>query len=558
MPIALSDEPASAARPAAVAVNNEPVAVAEEHEVTLALPLDAADAVASDDHEAAASAEPIATHDVAIVSSGDDDRERDSMEERFDVVADSRPVGRPASDESIPVTVGTETMADEAGEQPVSFDDHTPEVFVEDIQLPGSEPAHASVPGHDVISEAASEAPFSSEVEEDEATPVRPPAIVVPLTRQGRSDAAGDVKGGVAATLQRLLRLAAARGAATVYVVAQSAPMVRVDGEFSVLDGEPTLNSAFVERLLAELAPHTREAGAPAAEWIADVPEIGRVRCVTFRDHRGPGIIFRMVPPRAISADQLGLSAEVQALCTDADGLVLVAGGRGSGRSTLLTSFVDLVNRTRSDHVITVEPHIEFVHENKRSFISQREVRGSAEAVGAAVRAAGREEPDVLVVEDLRTPELVAMALEAAESGRLVFVSVPAVSTISAVERFIEMFPAERREKAQASLAAALRGVVSQVLLRKLRGGRVAAREVLINTPEVAALIAEGKISQLMHALETGRKQGMMSFAESFSALVREGVVHPSHAYRKAPDREHFLTLLRRDGVDTTIAERLA
>jgi twitching motility protein PilT len=288
------------------------------------------------------------------------------------------------------------------------------------------------------------------------------------------------------------------------------------------------------------------------------VPEIGRVRCVTFRDHRGPGIIFRMVPPRAISADSLGISAEVQALCTEADGLVLVAGGRNSGRSTLLASFVDLINRTRSDHVITTESQIDFVHENKRSFISQREVRGSSEAIAAAVRGASREEPDVLVIEDLRTPELVALALEAAESGRLVFGGVPAVSTVSTVERLIEMFPAERREKAQASLAGVLRGIVSQVLLRKLKGGHVAAREVLINTPTIANLIAQGKTFELNAALDAGRRFGMVAFSESLAALVREGTVHPSHAYRKAPDREQFLAALARDGFDASVAERLA
>jgi twitching motility protein PilT len=278
---------------------------------------------------------------------------------------------------------------------------------------------------------------------------------------------------------------------------------------------------------------------------------------MAFRDQRGPGLIFRMLPARAISADQLALPAEVQGLCSEADGLVLVAGIRGSGKSTLLTSFVDLINRTRSDHVITIEPQIEFVHENRRSFISQREVRGEAESV-AAVRAACREDPDVLVIEDLRTPELVSLALEAVEAGRLIFASVPAASAVATIERIVEMFPPERREKVQWSLAGALRGIVSQVLLRKLRGGRAAAREVLLNTPAVANVILEGKFSQLPAAIESGRRLGMMPFAESLAALVREGVVHPSHAYRKAPNREQFLAILRREGVDASIAERLA
>ena len=390
---------------------------------------------------------------------------------------------------------------------------------------------------------------------EEEVRPSRPAAVVLPLTRPTKGEG-GDSRAAVATNLQRLLRLGANRGAATVYVVANTAPLVRVDGEFSTLEGEPAISTAIVERLLAEVSPAGRESAPPSAEWLIDVPEIGRVRCLTFRDHRGPGIIFRMVPPRAIAADQLGLSAEVQALSTEADGLVLITGGRDSGRSTLLTSFVDLINRTRADHIITLESQIDFVHESKRSFISQREVRGE-DAMGGAARSACREEPDVLVIEDIRSHDVAALALDAAETGRLVFASVPGLSTASAIERLIELFPADRREKAQASLAGSLRGVVSQVLLRKLRGGRVAAREVLMNTPAVAALIMEGKTFQLSSAIENGRRAGMMSFAESLATLVREGVVHPSHAYRKAPSREQLIAALHRDGVDTTIAERL-
>lgn len=433
-------------------------------------------------------------------------------------------------------------------EEPAMPDDSRQDLSTDDTPLV-LEPPAASV---------APDAPAMGEQDEEGAAPARHAAVVLPLTRQSRGEGTSDARGGVAATLQRLLRLAAARGAVTVYAVAQSAPMVRIDGEFSVLEGEPTLSTAFVEKLLAELAPPSREGAATAAEWIAEVPEIGRVRCVTFRDHRGPGVIFRMVPPRAISAEQLGLPAEVQALCTEADGIVLVAGGRGSGRSTLLTSFVDLLNRTRSDYVITLESQIEFVHESKRSFVSQREVPGNGDALATAVRAAVREEPDVLIIEDLRTPELMALALEAAEGGRLVFGSVPAPSAVVAVERILEMFPAERREKAQATLASTLRGVVSQVLLRRLKGGRVPAREVLINTPAIAALIHEGKTSQLPAALENGRRYGMMPLAESLAALVRDGIVHPSHAQRKAPDKDQLVSVLRRDGIDAAVVERLA
>ena len=404
-------------------------------------------------------------------------------------------------------------------------------------------------------------------VEEPAARPVAEPAlpepvsraVILPLSRSPiPTEPPLEVRSASGTPVERVLRIAAARGAATVYVVARSQPVIRVDGEISVLDGEPALTAAEIERLVMDLAPARARDSAAPGEWMAEVPDVGRVRCVTFRDHRGPGVIFRMIPPKAISADQLGISSEVQALCAQPDGLVLVTGARASGKSTLLSAFVDLINRTRSDHVITIESQIGFVHESRKSFVSQREVRGNSETAASAVRSAFREDPDVLVIEDMRTPEIVSAALEAAESGRLVFGSVSAVSTVAAIDRLIEMFAPDRRPQAQTSLASALRGVVAQTLLRKVKGGRIAAREVLLNTPAVASLILEGKTFQLPVALASGRRHGMMPLADSMAALVREGTVHAAEAYRKAPDRETLLAALRRDGVDTSFAERLA
>ena len=385
------------------------------------------------------------------------------------------------------------------------------------------------------------------------------PAVVLSLSRSPiAAEPPAEVRSASGTPVERILRIAAARGAATVYVVARSQPVIRVDGEISVLDGEPPFTAAEIDRLVMDLAPARARDSAAPGEWMAEVPDVGRVRCVTFRDHRGPGVIFRMIPPKAISADQLGISAEVQALCAQPDGLVLVTGARASGKSTLLSAFVDLINRTRSDHVITIESQIGFVHESRKSFVSQREVRGDSESAAHAVRSAFREDPDVLVIEDLRNSEIVSAALEAAESGRLVFGSVSAASTVAAIDRLIEMFPPDRRSQAQTSLASALRGVVAQTLLRKVKGGRIPAREVLLNTPAVASLILEGKTFQLPVALASGRRHGMMPFADSMAALVREGTVHAAEAYRKTSDRDALLAALRRDGVDTSFAERLA
>ena len=382
--------------------------------------------------------------------------------------------------------------------------------------------------------------------------------VVRPIVRQTMSGKSPvHVRPAAGTALERVLRIAAARGASTMYLVAQSPPVIRVDGEISVVEAEPALTATDVEGLVREFAAARGNEADPTDEWMADLPEVGRVRCVTFRDDRGPGVIFRMMPPKAIEADQLGLTPEVQALCAQPDGLVLVAGARASGKSILLSAFVDLINRTRSDHIITIESQIGFVHESRRSFISQREVK-APETTAAALRSAFREDPDVLVIDDIRSSDVASAALEAAESERLVFGAVSAPSAVGAVDRVIEMFPAERRGHIQTAFAGALRGVVAQMLLRRIRGGRVAAREILLNTPEVATLILEGKIVHLPAALDNGRRHGMMPLADSFAALVREGTIHAAEAYRKTPDRAALLAALRRDGVDTSFVERLA
>jgi twitching motility protein PilT len=390
-----------------------------------------------------------------------------------------------------------------------------------------------------------------------------PAAIVLPLAR---SQVRGDQTPRVAmspklAGLDRLLRVAAARGASTLYLVSGARPSIRVDGEISLLEGEAVLSAPEVESHILDIMPErNREAlrSGVGTEWICDVADVGRIRCMSFRDHRGAGGIFRMIPARAISAEQLGLSREIQGLCAEAEGLVLVTGPRSSGKSTLISAFVDLINRTRSDHVITLESQIKFVHESRTSLVSQREVRGDNDELVAAARTALRENPDVLVIEDLRTPELLNVALAAAESGHLVIGSLSAHTTTAAIDRIIDQTTPERRPKIQLALAEALRGIVAQVLVRKAGGGRLAAREVLLNTSSVANLIAEGKTSQLPLALDSGRRYGMVPLNDALVAFVQSGVVDAREAYRQAADRPEFLNQLRREGVDTSFVERLA
>ena len=462
-------------------------------------------------------------------------------------------------------SVEAESLEDKSMEEKTIDDKSIEATFVEDVS-----PAAKSID-----EESGDDQPFEIHVEEEapsepgvSAAVIRKeaetyPAIVVPLARnQVRGEQPGRLSHpSRAAAIDRLLRIAAARGASTLYFTSQSRPSIRVDGQISAIEGESTLSEPDVEALMLDSIPERHRQALrcnAGAEWICEVPDVGRVRCVSFRDHRGAGGIFRMVPARAISADQLGLSREIQGLCAEAEGLVLVTGPRSSGKSTLILAFVDLINRTRSDHVITLESEITFVHESRGSLVSQREVRGDDQELVAVARAALRENPDVLVIEDLRSPEILTVALEAAQSGHLVIGALTARTTAEAIDRVIDQTSPDRRPKIQLALAEALRGVVAQVLLRKTGSGRVAAREVLLNTSAVANLIAEGKTSQLPMAIESGRKHGMVPLNDALAAFVESGSVDSREAYRRAPDQPGFLSLLKRQGIDTSFVERLA
>ncbi len=360
--------------------------------------------------------------------------------------------------------------------------------------------------------------------------------------------------------IERLLQLAASRGASALFVISDTRPSIRVEGDIRPLEGEAAMSRAEVESSVMELVPESEQeavARGEATEWIADFPDMGRVRCMNFTDHRGPGVTFWLIATRTATAEQLGLSREVQALATEPQGIVLVAGAHGTGKSTLLSALVDLVNRQRAEYVITLERQIRLVHDNRSAIISQREIRGGAEAALSAARAALRENPDVLVVDELASAQMVPLLLDAA-SEALVLVTITAPSTTEAVERLIELAPAELRAGVQAALAETFRGAVAQVMLKKTGGGRVAAREVLLATVAVTRVISDGVPGQLQVALEGGRKHGMVPLAEAVAGLVQSGVVDVREAFRKAPDRARLLACLKREGIDTSVVERLA
>ena len=387
------------------------------------------------------------------------------------------------------------------------------------------------------------------------------PAIVLPLLRTSlKAEAPPPLAGGTVSGLDRLLRLAAARGASTLYLVSGAKPSMRIDGEVRTLDGAAVLAPNDVESLLLTLMPE-RSAEAlrngVSGEWVAQFADLGRVRCLGFRDHRGPGGVFRIMPQRAITTEQLGLSREIQALASESEGLIVVTGPRLSGKRTLMSAFVDHINRTRHAHIITIERDINIVHEHVRSMVSQREAR-DIDNMADAVRSALREDPDVLVIEDVRTAQLVELTLEASGSGRLVICGYPAQSAAAAIDGLIDLSPPSGRRGVQLSLAQHLLGVVAQVLLKKTGGGRLAARELLLNTPAVSSLLAEGKTSQLPLAIEGGRKHGMVPLNDALGGFAQSGAVDVREAYRCSADRPALLALLQRQGIDVSAVERLA
>jgi twitching motility protein PilT len=458
--------------------------------------------------------------------------------------------------------------------EPVAQVEASPEVPAaaepEAVEPPAQVQAPAPVEPESVVenvapAEPAQTEPVVAQEPVERVAPPEPPApiepVAVPLTRTVRIEVPPRPPVAPRTNIERLLRVASARGASVLFLTTDARPYMRVEGDIRQLEGEPVLSRSDVEAAIVEIGPasgHETTDRGEHSEWISEFPDLGRMRCMTFTDHRGPGVLLRMIATRAATAEQLGLSRDIEALATEPQGLVLVAGPRAGGKSTLLSALVDLVNRQRAEYVITLERQIRLVHDNRSALVSQREIRGGADEALSAARQALREGPDVLVVDDLLSPHMVPLLLTAASEGLLVFVVMTAPSTTDAVQRFVEMAPPEMRTEVEGAMAESFRGAVAQVLLKKSGGGLIAAREVLLATASVVRLIGEGHLGQLGHALESGRRHGMVPFTDTLASYVRAGIVDVREAFRKAPQRDQFLGLLKREGVDTALVERLA
>ncbi|HJS47470.1 MAG TPA: PilT/PilU family type 4a pilus ATPase [Gemmatimonadales bacterium] len=320
---------------------------------------------------------------------------------------------------------------------------------------------------------------------------------------------------------------------------------------------QPALTAERLDGMLATIQPEAArreflEAGD--ADWAYEIEGVARFRCNAARERAGPMAVFRVIPSAIPTVEEMAITPEVQALCQLTKGLVLVTGPTGSGKSTTLAALVDLVNRTRNDHLITIEDPVEFVHPSKRCLVTQRQVGLHTRGFKAALRAALREDPDIVLVGEMRDLETVSIALETAETGHLVFGTLHTTTAASTVDRIIDQFPADRQAQVRTMLAESLRGVIAQVLCRKVGGGRVAAREILLVTPAIQNLIREGKTFQIPSVMQTGRKLGMVTLHDSLVELVEQGKVEPKEAWMRAVDKPAMLAALKAKRHDTAFA----
>ncbi|HKT82105.1 MAG TPA: type IV pilus twitching motility protein PilT [Vicinamibacterales bacterium] len=353
--------------------------------------------------------------------------------------------------------------------------------------------------------------------------------------------------------IDALFQQMCAMGASDLHLCVGSPPIVRKDGHMVSIDAAaPTLDGAQLEMLLAPIMPerNRKEFGERHdTDFAYEIPGLARFRANAFFDRRGPGAVFRVIPTKILTAEQLGLSPHILKLCDLNKGLILVTGPTGSGKSTTLCAMIDYINRNRPDHIITIEDPIEFVHPNQKCLINQREVRTHTDSFKDALRAALREDPDIILVGELRDLETVAIAIETAETGHLVFGTLHTTTAASTVDRIIDQFPTDRQSQIRIMLSESLRGVIAQTLCRKIGGGRVAALEVLIATSAISNLIREGKTFQIPSMMQVGRNVGMVSLNDALMELVTKKLVAPDEAYAKAVDKTAFEGLLKRAGL---------
>jgi len=336
--------------------------------------------------------------------------------------------------------------------------------------------------------------------------------------------------------IAQLLQFGVKNGASDMHLSAGLPPMIRVDGDMRRIN-VPAMDHAAVQSMVYDIMNDKQRKDFEEkleTDFSFEIPETARFRVNAFNQNRGCGAVFRTIPTEILSLEQLSAPKIFEEISALPRGIVLVTGPTGSGKSTTLAGMVDYKNESELGHILTIEDPIEFVHESKKCLINQREVHRDTFGFAEALRSALREDPDVILVGEMRDMETIALALSAAETGHLVFGTLHTSSAAKTIDRIVDVFPAGEKPMIRSMLSESLKAVISQTLLKKTGGGRVAAHEIMIGTPAIRNLIREDKIPQMYSAIQTGQAHGMQTLDQNLKELVNRGVVDLAEAKKKA------------------------
>ncbi len=331
--------------------------------------------------------------------------------------------------------------------------------------------------------------------------------------------------------------------ASDFHLVSGHYPMFRIYGVITKVSDE-IVTAEMAQQLIYEIMPERNR-----LEWeemhdtdfAYAIPDVGRYRCNVSQTKDGIGANFRLIPSRVLTFEELRLPECIKKLCFLTKGLVLATGPSGCGKTTTLATLIDFINQNRSDHIITIEDPIEYVHPHKKCLVNQRQVHIHTDGFKRALRAALREDPDVVLIGEMRDLETVMIAIETAETGHLVFGTLHTTTAPGTIDRLINQFPSDQQSQVRVALAEGLRGVISQTLCKTKDGTRVAAMEVLLSSAALSAYIREGKIQQIPMLIQTGRKEGMCSLNDALLDYVSKGVIEPTEAYRRAVAKDELI-----------------
>ncbi len=357
------------------------------------------------------------------------------------------------------------------------------------------------------------------------------------------------------AQIDAFFKLMNDEGASDLHMIAGQQPVLRVRGDIERVKFK-TMDNESLKSMLYEICPEDKikvfeETGD--MDFGYEIPGLARYRCNFFQQKYGIGAVFREIPSDILSCDQLGLPKVIPKLASLPKGLVLVTGPTGSGKSTTLAAIIDEANRTRSDHILTIEDPIEFVHKSNKCIINHREVGTHTKSFTAALRGALREDPDIILVGELRDLETISLAMEASMTGHLVFGTLHTMNAMKTVDRVVEIFPANQQGQVRSTLADALKAVVSQALFKRIDiKGRVAALEILICTPAVRNLIREAKTYQIPSVMQTGKKYGMQTVDDAIMELLEKKKISAEDAYINCIEKQKFVKFLRKPPTDFT------